>query len=88
MSTASEDDREEGGGTFIMRSQGERIKRMWPPWPPSIATAYVLAGIMIQGWFCCGAKGPLSIRRLLAQIATGVVYIAALVAAPGHLIQT
>ena len=67
---------------------GGFVFHMWPPWPPWAAAAYVLAGMLIQGWFCCGVKGPISIWRLLAQIATGVLHIAALLAGPSHLIQT
>ena len=67
---------------------GGFVFHMWPPWSPWAAAAYVLAGILIQGWFCWGVKGPIPKSRLLTQIATGAMYIAALLAGPGHLIQT
>jgi hypothetical protein len=60
----------------------------YPYWPPVLAGTYVVVGILIQAYFCFGRWGPSGMARLLAQIAAGLLYVAAILLFPGSIYQS
>jgi hypothetical protein len=68
--------------------RGEFVIHAYPPWSVPQVTAYVLGGILVQGWFCFGRVGPPPVLTLLAQIVMGVLYAAAVLALSGSIYQT
>jgi hypothetical protein len=63
---------------------GGLVIYLYPYWPPPLAIAYVLGGILLQAWLCFRAGRP-SGARLVGQVAAGILYVAALAMLPGHL---
>jgi hypothetical protein len=55
----------------------------YPSWPPAFARAFVLGGILLQAWFLLEAWTAPSAARLLGQVGTGILYVAALALLPG-----
>jgi hypothetical protein len=56
----------------------------YPYWPPPLAMAYVLGGILLQAWFCFRPGRPTG-ARLLAQFGAGIFYVASLAVLPGSI---
>jgi hypothetical protein len=55
----------------------------YPSWPPAFAAGFVLGGILLQAWFVFRAWTAPSTARLLGQVGSGVLYVAALALLPG-----
>jgi hypothetical protein len=57
----------------------------YPYWSPGMAAAYVVAGSLIQGWFCYRLAKNATWGTLAGQTLTGIGYLAATFLSGGSL---
>jgi len=67
--------------------RGEFVIHHYPPWSVAQSAVYILGGVLLQVWFCIGRRNP-SVFMLLAQVVTGILYVAGIVAFPGDVYHT
>jgi len=68
--------------------RGDAIIYHSPPWSAGLATAYVAGGVLLQAWFCFRRATQTAAHPLAAQIVTGLLYAAAILAFPGGIFQS
>jgi hypothetical protein len=55
---------------------GRSVIYWYPYWSPALAAAYVAGGILLQAWFCYNRGASIRRRTVVAQVLTGLGYLA------------